>query len=176
MRQGSFDSWQQTFTLSMMANGEMGALGTAKEPAANLSSVIQSRLGNSGLQNLIGSSWEIAWGPCVFQRLLSVTADNAMYVAHDTINKIYVVAIAATNRDSLYDIFKEDLKVKPIPWPYGSGGDAFAKEVLYQHIYAYFELLNVAALLTLTDSSGKPLFNPPNPFASTGTQSVLASV
>ncbi|HEX3553890.1 MAG TPA: hypothetical protein VIA62_11745 [Thermoanaerobaculia bacterium] len=120
MAQGTFDLWQQTFTLAMMANAERGQTGSATQLADNLSSAIQDRLGNSGLQSLIGSSWEIAWGPCVSQAPDSTYADNAMYVAHDTVNNIYVVAIAATNYASTYDIDIEDLDVTPIPWPYGS--------------------------------------------------------
>lgn len=359
MAQGTFDLWQQTFTLSLMSNSEQGQKGTATELAANLSSTIQGRLGNSGLQNLIGSSWEITWGPCVFQAPDSTCADNAMYVAHDTVNGIYVVAIAGTNSVSKYDIFTEDLSIKPISWPYGGSvafgtnittgakagvdallgmqsqgqtllsylqtradalrstliftghslggalsptlataltgkglnlrdwkvvyvfptagptpgngafatyfsqtfpqlamgsqpwqvwnadlangldvvpcawnertlssiptlyapnitaspmvkakvfalellafgsdytrigtanvlegssvqgsgntGAVFEQEALYQHIYAYFQLLGIQALLALTDSAGKPLFNPPNPYASAGTHPVLVS-
>ena len=120
MAQGTFDLWQQTFTLSYMVNADYGVLGITTEGLVNdLTSSIQSRLANPGLQNLIGSSWELAWGPCVFQRPLSLYADNAMYVAHDQANDIYVVAIAATNIDSLYDIQVEDLDVTPISWPYG---------------------------------------------------------
>lgn len=120
MAQGTFDLWQQTFTLSMMANGLEGQVDLpTKNYASILSAMIQSKLGNPGLQGLIGSSWEIAWGPCVSQATDSIFADNAMYVAHDMVNDIYVVAVAATNVASPYDILAEDLDVKPIPWPYG---------------------------------------------------------
>lgn len=104
-----------------MANAEYGVneISTPDGLANALKTSIQSRLANPGLQNLIGSSWELAWGPCVFQRPLSLYADNAMFVAHDTANDIYVVAIAATNIDSLYDIETEDLNVTPVSWPYG---------------------------------------------------------
>ncbi|HKI00848.1 MAG TPA: hypothetical protein VKK31_02595 [Thermoanaerobaculia bacterium] len=127
MAQGTFDLWQQTFTLSMMANEEQGQTGNPTDLADNLSSSIQGRLGNSGLQNLIGSSWEIAWGPCVSQAPDSTHADNAMYVAHDTVNDIYVVAIAGTNYASTYDIHTEDFDVTPIPWPYDSSAPSGTK-------------------------------------------------
>jgi hypothetical protein len=118
MAQGTFDLWQQTFTLSMMANDARSQAGGAADLAGDLSSAIQDRLNDPDLQNLIGSSWEIAWGPCVSQAALSIFADNAMYVAYDKTNNIYVVAIAATNFTSLHDIFPEDLDVKPVLWPY----------------------------------------------------------
>jgi hypothetical protein len=121
MAQGTFDLWQQTFVLSFMANAEYGVneSSTPDGLVNALTSSIQTRLANPDLQELIGDSWELAWGPCVFQRPGSTYEDNAMYVAHDTVNNIYVVAVAATNIDSLYDIIIEDFDVTPIPWPYG---------------------------------------------------------
>lgn len=119
MTQETFDLWQQTFTLSMMANDVKGQTGNPADLANNLSSAIQDRLKNPGLKNLIGSSWKIAWGPCIYQAPGSSCADNAMYVAHDTVNNVYVVAIAATNYSSTYDIYTEDIDVTPVAWPYG---------------------------------------------------------
>jgi hypothetical protein len=120
MAQGTFDLWQQTFVLSNMANADYGFEVSIKESLTeHLKSSIQNRLANAGLRNLIGASWELAWGPCVFRQPLSAFADNAMYVAHDKVNNIYVVAVAATNIRSIYDILIEDLHIKPVAWPYG---------------------------------------------------------
>jgi hypothetical protein len=120
-----FDPWQQVFTISMLANGEAKVTGkTATELQQQLAATLHSRLKNPAFQALIGSSWEIVWGPCVFQNRFwgrgSGVADNAMFVARNTASHLHVVAIAATNFHSIFDMFKEDAAVNPIlPWPYG---------------------------------------------------------
>jgi hypothetical protein len=44
-------------------------------------------------------------------------------------------------------------------------GVRFLNEALYQHVTAYFYLLQVQALLDLRDASGNPLFHPPTPLS-----------
>jgi Lipase (class 3) len=121
MSTGTFDPWQQVFTMSMLVNREGHATGqTAAQLQGNLASIIQDDLEDSQFQSLIGDSWEIAWGPCVFQNSGSGVVDNAMFVAENTATNTYVVAIAATSFHSVFDKSVEDASVNPIKaWPYG---------------------------------------------------------
>lgn len=123
MSNGSFDLYQQVFTLSTMANGDSNneeAEKTALQLQADLLASIQGKLANSGLQKLIGDSWQIAWGPFVYQNETPGDADNAMYVAYDPSSNVYVVAIAGTNYLSKFDWTQEDAGVAQIQdWKFG---------------------------------------------------------
>ncbi|HEY0554443.1 MAG TPA: hypothetical protein VGG20_09250, partial [Thermoanaerobaculia bacterium] len=120
MSVGTFDPWQQVFTMSMLANGDSLQKGNISTLVGDLAKVLQTDLSDAGFQALIGNSWEVAWGPCVYQNQADNVEDNAMFVAHNTASNMYVVAIAATNPISNFDIFQEDKPVKPIKaWPYG---------------------------------------------------------
>lgn len=119
MSTGTFDPWQQVFTMSMLINGDSHAKG---ESAARLqeSLAIPAKLSDPRYQALIGSSWTNPWGPYVYQRSGSGVADNAVFVAQNKASNMFVVAIAATNFNSVYDMLTEDLSVRPIQvWPYG---------------------------------------------------------
>jgi hypothetical protein len=125
MSTGTFDQWQQVFTLSMLVNSEGNVQReTVAQLQRNLTAAIQGKLSDPGYQALIGGSWTIAWGPYVYQKTASPfgpgVADNAMFVARNTATDMYVVAVAATNFHSPFDKLTEDGSVSPIiAWPYG---------------------------------------------------------
>jgi hypothetical protein len=133
MSAGTFDLWQQVFTMSMLANRDSQLTGNASMLEGDLAQTLHNALNNAGFQALIGSSWEVAWGPCVYENQDDLIKDNAMYVAHNTASNIYVVAIAATNPISNFDLFQEDWAVNPIKaWPYGTtlpSGTSFPADV-----------------------------------------------
>jgi hypothetical protein len=77
-----------------------------------LTNALNSFFASSTTQAAIGN-WSLAWGPVIFESQPSDTsyADNAMYVATNADNSVYVVGIAATNPNSDYDWTQEDLNV-----------------------------------------------------------------
>jgi Lipase (class 3) len=119
MAQGTFDLWQQVFTFTLMSSADDRLTGTGPELAQHLAESIRSRLLDPGLRKLIGDSWELAWGPGIFQSPKSSAADNAIFLVRDTVDGVYVIAIAGTNPSSSFDII-EDLAIQhPLAWPYG---------------------------------------------------------
>jgi hypothetical protein len=126
MSAGTFDPWQQVFTMSMLANRNSQTPGGTNTLQGDLAGILQEALTDpgTGYQALIGSSWEVAWGPCVYEHktdgIGDWVEDNAMFVAHNTASNMYVVAIAATNPISKFDKLMEDAAVHSIKdWPYG---------------------------------------------------------
>lgn len=117
METGSYNLIQKTFALSMAANLVASETGSADALAASLKDKVNAYLKKH--RALIGD-WTIVWDPVVFGNSWSnVTpnpdvsvADNAMYVARqvDGTTERYVVAIAATNFQSMYDWMVEDLQ------------------------------------------------------------------
>ncbi|WP_238603029.1 lipase family protein [Fimbriiglobus ruber] len=103
----------------MMANLGTGQIGTQDQIENYLDTALKAGLAQ--LQTELGT-WEVVWGPAVYESLSSVRADNAMYVARDTSNPgRYVVAIAATNAYSAYDWIIEDAFVaRQVAWEYGT--------------------------------------------------------
>ncbi len=115
---------QQAFTLAMMSGDESGAKDTAAELAKKLARKIHYRMKNHRVIELIGQ-WKRKWGPVVWENTVPIertslppllvpsnVADNAMYVAHNAEENVYVVAVAGTNFLSQYDWATEDLAVK----------------------------------------------------------------
>lgn len=125
MSTGTFDPWQQVFTISQLVNKDGKATKqTAAQLQADLETTIQGDLNSAPFQSVIGDSWKVVWGPCVYQKTPPPegpgVVDNAMFVAQNTATNMYVVAIAATSFHSFFDQHTEDLKVNPImAWPYG---------------------------------------------------------
>lgn len=105
---------QQVFSLSWLSN----TAATKKLSRTDLQSdinAIKSDIGN----------WLVVWGPSYSypDSDTSKPVDNAMFVAqaldkNDNPLPLYVVAIAGTNKSSVYDWFSEDLDMTPINWPY----------------------------------------------------------
>jgi hypothetical protein len=113
---------QTAFLLSMAASMENATGDTGSPPALEsaLAQAINGFLSNSTVQSYVGD-WTLAWGPAVYQEGSEDVVTNAMFVAQgsDTAgNPVYVVAIGATNFNSLYDVFTEDGDVTLTAWPY----------------------------------------------------------
>jgi len=116
-------SLQQTaFLMSMAASMEnaTGDMGIVEDLEKKLKNAIEGFLDDATVQADIGS-WSIVWGPVVWEEGLELVGGNAMFVAKGTDaagNDVYVVAVAATNFNSLYDVFTEDGDVTLTPWTY----------------------------------------------------------
>ena len=111
---------QQTrFFLSMLSNLAITQKGTVEQLEQYLADRIDAHLEAS--QGDIGA-WTRVWGPAVFQAPKSDVTDNVMYVACNTASPPqYVVSIAGTNYNSVFDILIEDFFVaKQVPWAYGN--------------------------------------------------------
>lgn len=124
---------QTTFMLSMAANGASDISATQAQLQAYLAAALNGGTDPIGTQfpgffasmnpQLAGGDWAVVWGPCVYSTKPAQAeyAANAMYVAHSRALATYVVAMAATNPDSLYDWISEDGDVSPIymaKWPF----------------------------------------------------------
>jgi Lipase (class 3) len=104
---------QQVFTLSFLSNAADKQTGSVANLQAKAASVINEKLSNPAVVAQLGSSWQIVWGPIVFQEPASNVADNAMVVYRGTNAEgpVYVVGIAATNAGSQFDQDQEDRNV-----------------------------------------------------------------
>lgn len=112
---------QQVFSLSWLSNAAAGKKLTTVE----LQNDINTIKGNIG-------NWMVVWGPAYQFPAdshgnpdTSKPVENAMFVAQalDAGNNPlpqYVIAIAGTNKMSVFDWFSEDLDVTPVNWPYVS--------------------------------------------------------
>jgi hypothetical protein len=163
MSAGTFDPWQQVFTMSMLSNRASDQKGGSSPLQDDLAGLVQKALADATFQALIGSSWEVVWGPCVYEHgsgvldLPSDVVDNAMFVAYDTASDMYVVAVAATNPISTFDKLTEDADVAPIAsWPYEqvlpSGGTFPAGVAIAPGTKDGVDILQ-----TMQDSTGKSL-------------------
>jgi len=103
MGHGTFDVWQQTFTLSMLVSSD--EIGPA--------------LRGGGLRDLIGSGWELAWGPRTFAAPGADASRGSLCVAHDPRRRLYVVVVAASNVNTLLALDDASEDVRPVAWPYG---------------------------------------------------------
>jgi len=112
----TFNPQQTVFTLSMLAglgDSLTGSVGTI-EPA--LTQLLETQL--TTLQPQIGS-WELVWGPAVYELPTSDRPDNTMFVVSGSGQ--LVVAIAGTNPYSFLDWIVEDFLVSSqVPWLTGS--------------------------------------------------------
>jgi len=109
---------QTVFLLSMLSNLAITQKGPVDQIEQYLAARIDAHLQMS--QPDIGV-WTRVWGPAVFQAPGSSVADNVMYVARSTTNPPqFVVALAGTNYNSVFDILIEDFFVgRQVPWSYG---------------------------------------------------------
>jgi hypothetical protein len=97
---------------------------------ASLSTAVTSALANPAVQAAIGNDWTVVWGPEVYvegpdldsQTATSAgfTTSNAVFVAHSPGSSVgsgtsgrYVVAIAGTSPNSVYDWWTEDFTLTP---------------------------------------------------------------
>jgi hypothetical protein len=119
---GTFSSDQTVFSLSLLANLGSGLVGSVNEIETALATDLASCLDK--FKPEIGS-WQVVWGPAVFQSRVSVRAENAMFVAQDSSDSTrYIIAIAGTNPYSAFDWIVEDLFVaRQIDWEFGTPPD-----------------------------------------------------
>ncbi|MBB5885754.1 hypothetical protein DYQ93_04710 [Xanthomonas sp. LMG 8992] len=113
-----YDQYQTVFALSTLANWVSTQTGTAQALQAEYQKVLVATLASPPAQAAIGT-WELVWGPQVWQAETSDRSDNAMFVAKasnvgDLAGDVYVVAIAATNPLSSYDWMMEDFDVASV--------------------------------------------------------------
>jgi hypothetical protein len=121
--------------MSMASNGASGILDTQANLQDHLDIYLEgNNVRNDPLRNkpkyagffnfrakdLICGDWKVVWGPCVYSKDNPGYATNAMYVAASASQKTYVVAIAATDPNSVNDWKIEDGDVMPgemAKWP-----------------------------------------------------------
>ena len=96
---------QQTFTMSILSNSVAGVAGSAWSLQEQLRAAVANSLVDPAYTRYIGTQWELAWGPVIYQSTFSDYADDAMMVVRGTSDDgspVYVVAIAATNPVSAF--------------------------------------------------------------------------
>jgi len=102
---------QQVYCLAI----EICAASTQQGDSATLTSYLQGKLqallDNPDFNN--GDSWKIVWGPVVWQGPFSNFSDQAAAVCYNATQNYYVVPVSATNPNSPYNVFFEDLAVVP---------------------------------------------------------------
>jgi hypothetical protein len=128
-----YDIVQTTFLMSMVADEVSGIAATQAQLQSYLSAALSGGIDPLGTQfggffpltnpQLAGGDWSVVWGPCVHSLKPAVAnyATNALYVACSPSLSTYVVAIAGTNPESLYDWIQEDGDVAAIcmaQWPF----------------------------------------------------------
>jgi len=105
----ALDIFQQVFCLSMKVCSAAKLSGDVGSLAQALGNNLTQLYGNAEFAS--GDTWSTCWGPVVWQAPYSQVADQAVAVCFNETQKVYVVAIAATNPRSSFDVFYEDLAV-----------------------------------------------------------------
>ena len=115
----AYTQQQTVFFLSMLSNLAISQTGTVDYLEQYLAEHIDAHL--KAQQGDIGV-WTRVWGPAVYQAPRSTVTDNVMYVARSNATPSqYVVCVAGTNFNSVFDILIEDLFVgQQVPWFYGN--------------------------------------------------------
>ena len=128
-----YDIVQTTFLMSMVADTVSGIAATQAQLQSYFSAALSGGTDPLGTRfggffplsnpQLAGGDWSVVWGPCVYSLtpLVASYATNCMYVAYSPSLSTYVVSIAGTNPDSLYDWVQEDGDVAAIymaQWPF----------------------------------------------------------
>lgn len=141
----AYDIYQQVFCLSMKICGASNTTGTRDQ----LQAIVTQKVTQFFAQVATTDEWEIAWGPVVWQiPVVSDVADQAMGVLYNKTRNLYQIAIAATNPSSKFDIFVEDLAVRP-DWMLQLPADP-AITVSFGNYAA------LGILLAMTPESGQP--------------------
>ena len=114
---------QQVYCLAIEICAAATQTGDSATLEAYLQAQLQDLLGNPDFNN--GDTWQIAWGPVVWQAPFSTYSDQAAAVCYNRTQDTYVVPISATNPRAPYDVFFEDLAAVPaymVPVPGGNAG------------------------------------------------------
>lgn len=137
MNNPSLDAYQQVFGMACLVGRAGGYKGTASELQEQLQYDLSFYLNNVPPVTVLGQtqpstadasvtpvlgSWDLVWGPALVEMNQDGVADNAVFVAKceavafpgGPVMPAYVVAIAATNPDSLYDWESEDFAVSEV--------------------------------------------------------------
>lgn len=138
---------QQVFSLSWLAN-YAGIFQWSRALLQQKVDDFKARIG----------AWEVVWGPCYFVPPGAKPVANAMYVARAAAatRSTYVIAVAGTNPQSLFDLAFEDLDIASTPWPHAANAGHVAQG----------DLAGLANLLNLQDGAlplARFLANLPNP-------------
>jgi len=135
------DIYQQVLALSFEMNSTSADTGTAEQLQTALAGNLGALLTNAAFAGT--DSWELAWGPVVWQSPYSNVTDQAVAVCYNETQNYYVVPIAATNGHSAFDVFLEDLATTPAFMqanPTAGGGN-----LSYGNYVALQVLLNLAS-------------------------------
>lgn len=147
----TFTSQQTVFSLSMLSGLGHCLSGSVGSIEPQLTQMLETQLGN--LQPQIGT-WELAWGPAVYELPTSNRPDNVMYVARCSdpgASPQIVVAIAGTNPYSFPDWLVEDFLVSAqVPWVYGGFEVALTSKI------ALGTFIGLSVLQTLKPGAGQP--------------------
>lgn len=183
-----FPLLQQVFSLSMWSNT---AAKTKDSTPSALGGILYTNFTDK--QSTYAAyvpDWSIVWGPAVFtagdsgNSLVSEAgilmpknstgmADNAILVAHNATSNTYVVAIAATNPQSVYDWLNEDFQTDSAV-PFNPVGAPLDPSVTYGNISAGTKL-GITILQNLMPQAA-PKDGPTIPEIGVTLQSYLASV
>ena len=118
-----YNRLQTIFCLNWLSNAAAGTPGSQSELQEFVTEVVNGTLNDPEAVKLIGS-WEVTWGPVVYQhnedgKFYNNVADNTLYVAKqvETGMTTLTVAVAGTNPVSWYGWFVEDFDVRPsVAW------------------------------------------------------------
>lgn len=121
---------QQIHCLSFISNPAfMLSMPTIADLQTYVTNVVTSTLADPTIQSFIGTDWTAVWGPFVVSEAASgkspVVVDNGLGLFYSPSQNLFVVSIAGTNANSVYDWMDEDFGVDTIiPWQtvLGTGG------------------------------------------------------
>lgn len=122
----TFNSEQIVFSLNQIANAASSIKASQQDLQNYAHCVVSNSLNDAEIIGMIGS-WQLVWGPVIYQAPNSDVSDNAMFVAKNDSGE-YVVAIAGTNPISTFGWFVEDFRLSPPQeWSYVSPQDPSLK-------------------------------------------------
>jgi hypothetical protein len=164
----TYSQEQQIHSLSLLSNAVFGvsvtqAQGGAAELQTIADTIVSQTLADSTVQGLIGDDWTTVWGPIVYSSdpgANSVVADNTMILFNSPSQNLFVLAIAGTNIDSMYDWFKEDFAVNSrVSWSSIVGSDV---HIPFKDLLAAVSggaATGLQTLLGMQDSNGNTMID-----------------
>lgn len=113
---------QQVYCLAIKICAAATQTGDSASLITYLETQLLDLMSNPDFNN--GDVWQIAWGPAVWQAPFSDFSDQAAAVCYNSTQNVYVVPVSATNPNSPYNVFFEDLAVVPLYMVAGQGVNA----------------------------------------------------